>query len=800
VKHTEHNANPTVTSKTGPLATLRALLNVKGIAAQKITLLLAVYLASTALPAGAQAAACPNEQFRTGFSAALPDCRAYEMVTPPHKNGNPPKDIYLSGEGNSLAAIAASAWSDNVSGTNEAHNGAAYYLGRTAAGWAATPVNLPLSEYETFLGALNPVATGFGGGETLSVERARSLPSNEIDIYRVPSPGAPPQDMGPLTPPDVPQNEGVSGVLENGQLAVVGYSADLTHVVLNAGYTQQGGDQEGPQYTWPLDEPADGPLLYEYVGTENGGETRAPVLVPVSGGDGSTHLISQCGAVLGNGYVVEPTDLDALSHEGRQSAVSADGRTVVFTARPEGVKTGGYFSVCRGRGPAVNELYARVEPSAGQYETVAISEPTKAACVECDLEAAELVKPERTSARQRFENNEITSREFGEISEGFNAQTEGLNARFVAVSADGSRVFFETEQPLLGGDSSDNIYEYDLDSPEGHRVVRVSGGDATVSDPTAEAMRGSVTVSEDGSHVYFAARGVLTQTPNEFGQAAQPGAENLYVFDTQTDSTTFIALGYVGGAETTPDGRFAIFASSAQHVTPDDTSSGQLFEYDALSGELARISIGQDGYNDDGNSDVFGYSFVDKSMSDDGSYVFFTSENRLTPQAQAGVGNIYEYHSAGRIGAGTVSLISDGHELSFFEGGQFSGRLLGTDASGDDVYFTTVDPLVPQDTDTQEDIYDARVDGGFPPPPVLDECAGEECQGSLSPAPVLLAPGSAFQAGGNPPLAAPAPAVAEKKAAKCHKGFVKNKQGRCVKSNKKKTKARKASNDRRVGR
>jgi len=245
-------------------------------------------------------------------------------------------------------------------------------------------------------------------------------------------------------------------------------------------------------------------------------------------------------------------------------------------------------------------------------------------------------------------------------------------------------------------------------------------------------------------------------------------------------------------AQATPDGRFLVFSTATDLTAPEDTSTvGQVFRYDAQTGELARVSIGQRGlyecpatksieagFNCNGNTGIFeaGSSggMIEAptaerpvAISEDGSVVFQSADG-LTPEALNGqaesfktveigieheepyfANNVYEYRD------GEVSLISDGLDTSAT--GRFSSvHVEGMAPSGADVFFTTADRLVGQDTDTQQNIYDARIDGGFPPPPVATPCQEEACQGPPSPAPLFGAPSSAtFSGAGN--LVSPAP-------------------------------------------
>jgi len=223
--------------------------------------------------------------------------------------------------------------------------------------------------------------------------------------------------------------------------------------------------------------------------------------------------------------------------------------------------------------------------------------------------------------------------------------------------------------------------------------------------------------------------------------------------------------------ETTPSGRFLVFVSPRHLTGSEDTSTvAQVFEYDAQTEALVRVSIGQKstafptGYGDNGNTTniedaphiVRTPQYGGKSSPTDaashlslseGGAVVFTGADALTPGAVTGRENVYEYRN------GNVYLISAGDEAVPLSGNV--SRLLGTSRTGGDVFFFTTNSLVPQDTDTQASWYDAREGGGFPAPALSAACTGDLCQGPASAPPAPPGAGSTGAAEGN--LAAPGP-------------------------------------------
>ena len=715
---------------------------------------------------------CPNEALRQGLSANLPDCRAYELVTPPYKEGALITLRAVSPDG--LRAIVQSFGNFGDAGNNQEAEGATYELTRGSSGWTETGVDLPASQFpwDDYRDASSDLSS------TLWEARTASQSVYALDFWVRESDGAL-HDLGPVLPPS--ETAGPPGLGPPPGLAPAspveavyrGASSDLSRVLFTS--------EEG---RWPSDTTKAGTAsLYEY----SAGHSGPPALVGVDDAGG---LIGECGVSLGP----ESASVGASRSSG---AVSADGSVVFFTVR--GADSG---DSCVLMQPPVDELFARIDES----NTIAVSEPSP--------------------------NAECTGACLG---------SPPADAEYVGASRDGSKVFFTSTQQLTNGASEDstlgdsatakggtgcaetsgpggcNLYEYDFDNPLGGNLVLASAGGPE------PRVQGVVSVSEDGSHVYFVAKGVLTPAPNEYGAVAVSGSENLYVFerDAQFPAGRVLFIGVLspedaedwnGGesrgegavATATPDGQFLVFPSVAD-LTPDDTSTvSQIFRYDAQTGELVRVSIGESGFNDNGNTDTLPVAIpfdparvgdgehLPSAISADGAFVVFQSADGLTPGAlnakatnESGVlaQNVYEYHD------GSVSLISDGQDTSTIED-VASVAAEGTTESGGDIFFRTADPLVPQDGDTQVDIYDARIDGGFPAEQSPVACQGEACQGLPSVAPVVGVPGSATFTGSGDLTPAPTVKSAVKPKAKpkqCRKGYVK-KKSRCLKKPKSKTK------------
>jgi hypothetical protein len=334
-------------------------------------------------------------------------------------------------------------------------------------------------------------------------------------------------------------------------------------------------------------------------------------------------------------------------------------------------------------------------------------------------------------------------------------------------------------------------------------------------------------ISGDGRYVYFVARGVLTEETGVNGREAVEGGENLYLYErtprvpegrlrfvvTLPESDAEEWKGGVGIANVTPEGVlvFLSHAGLTSDAVPGEQGA-QVYRYDPATTELIRVSIGEKGFDDNGNGGrgdaaiaepayafgLAGAPRTDRTMSDDARYVSFESPVGLTPEAASDVvigrqgngttsyaENVYEWRAAGVDGcaesSGCVSLISSGEDLARSSGAALfsSGSavaLVGTSESGQDTVFTTASQLTAADTDTGIDYYDARIDGGFAPPAVGAECSGNaECRGSVPGAPPEVPAGSGSFAGpGNsastvtipgPTNGAPKPSRAQKLAA-----------------------------------
>ena len=672
-------------------------------------------------PAGADG--CPNAALRSGPSEHLPDCRAYEQVSPIEKDGADAVSLQPlfpaqsspcePGEPCAIVFMSVGGAFAGAQG-NEVPN--AYLATRGANGWQTTALAPPTPEPP----ANGPAKVSYAFSDDLSkvvlrvpLQRlAEGAPAGVYNLYLREADG----DYSLVTAraPAEPPPAGCGSCYATEDVpAFAGASSDFSHVIFEANDSLvTGAPGEGVDNLY---ETADG-------------QVRLVGILP----DGT---IPAEGATAGAG--IDPTEEPGGELDG---AISQDGSRVLFEARADGGEPDpGQHGM--------TELYDRIDGSS----TVEVSAPAPGA------EPSQCETEERVCAAGA--------------------------AQFWAASADGSVVLFTSKAALTrssytgteasgGEDPGEDLYLYDVDTGTLSDLT-ADGGDP--SDPDGADVLGVVGASEDGSYVYFVAEGRLAE-------GASSGEPNLYVWhgtDEGAGTVRFVATLQAGGeqngdvldwsehpsesqAYVTPDGRHLAFMS----VRPltgydnDDQTTGradhEVFEYSAETGQLGCASC------DPSGATPLGSAFIGaklgeristpfhqpRSLSDDGSRLFFSSPDPLVPGLSGGAVKVFEYED------GSVELISG-------MGGGGNDVFLDASASGDDVFFATREQLVSTDRDELVDVYDARVDGGIEPAAVTPPCQGGACQGTSSLAPVFTDPiSTTFVGSGNlgpPPSSKPKP-------------------------------------------
>jgi hypothetical protein len=254
------------------------------------------------------------------------------------------------------------------------------------------------------------------------------------------------------------------------------------------------------------------------------------------------------------------------------------------------------------------------------------------------------------------------------------------------------------------------------------------------------------------------------------GSNGVPGKRNLYLY--RRGQIQYVAVLEPANAikriQVSPDGRFAAFLTASRLTSFDNTTSNpngiceparfadpetgprctEIYRYAAEGDEMICASCSPAG--NPPTADVYA-SLDGLFMSDDGR-VFFQVTYPLTSSDTNNDIDIYEYQ------AGRPQLISSGTAANTIyvpslEQAVTESGLVGVSADGRDVYFATTDSLVSGDNNGSAlRFYDARTNGGFPVAAQVAPCqAADECHGAGNPTPTapLIASGADLGERGN---------------------------------------------------
>jgi DNA-binding beta-propeller fold protein YncE len=676
----------------------------------------------------------PGRTFITqgaGLGFQLADSRAWELVSPPDKNGGmltlPTSGIIQAAEdGNGLAYLSIGSIEPSPEG-NRAIELSSVLARRGSGGWSSKDITPPHVRATAARSAEYKLMTP-GLSRTL-LEARDDAPLSSLTTERTPylrENSDPPVYTPLLTTAEGHANVPPGTKFDQPTLDLMGANRELTVVALRSPAPLVAGAQQNALYAW------------------RGGQIKAVSKLPtgqgggvVSGslgsGQGSVrNAVSDDGSRLfwspGQGYTGSEISLPALY---LRDIVSEE------TVRLDVVQPGG-----SGAGQARPAFQG-----ASTDGTVVFFTDSRRLTANASVEGRDLYRcviPAGPSLGGCATITDISASAFG-LGESAKVKDQAL-----AISDDGRRIYFVAEGRLVA-------------TPSG------TGETPTSGEP-------NLYLWEEGQGTRFIATLSKGDGPN-WGK----GATQVF--------------GYAGNvtADASPGGRYLAFMSdrSLTGYENSETSSGksvvEAFRYDAVSENLSCVSCNPYGANPEaalmpasaGSSkkvDVLGLwakrwtaatlpearteGFGDtlyrpRAVLDNGR-IFFNAFDSLVPADSNREWDVYQYES---IGSGSCTATSRDAATSQSDGGcvglvssgtgKEEAAFLDASLTGDDVFFLSSAKLSALDEDDVYDVYDARVGGVIAQRSAQTECQGEACQtaaqspGDSNPA------SSSFQGRGN---------------------------------------------------
>ncbi|MET0559623.1 MAG: fibronectin type III domain-containing protein [Solirubrobacterales bacterium] len=375
---------------------------------------------------------------------------------------------------------------------------------------------------------------------------------------------------------------------------------------------------------------------------------------------------------------------------------------------------------------------------------------------------------------------------------------------YAGSTADGATVYLTSEEQLTADDhdSSRDLYVWRESDPSTLTLVSIgdhgNSGDTDACAPN-EGWTSACSISRialeragfdtfgtgkngaDGSYGngisdnYLASKtgDIYFESPEQLvGQKGKLNERNLYLYRggaLRYVTTMKPKLG-IDRIQVTPDGNYMAFSTGSSITDYDAGGKWQMYLYGAQSGQLVCASCRPD--NQPPVSAVAG-SQNGLFLTYDGR-VFYSTNDALVPRDTNQVQDVYEYTE------GKPQLITTGSGAGqeAYLGGLNAPGLVNVSANGTDVYFATTDTLVTQDHNgSSMKIYDARTGGGFPAEREEPSCvAADECHGPGASPPPL--PADRTSAGFGTPRKAKAHKAKKHKKAGKHKKHKKKQAGK----------------------